>query len=93
MTTNARLYRAPPDLLAGRNVVVTGAGDGIGKAAALCFAAHGATVVLLGRAQQKLEASYDAIVTAGGPEPIIQVLDLAHATEEHYATLATQTAT
>ena len=90
MTTNARLYRAPPDLLAGRNVVVTGAGDGIGKAAALCFAAHGATVVLLGRAQKKLEASYDAIVTAGGPEPIIQVLDLAHATEEHYATLATQ---
>ena len=42
----AHLYQAPPDLLAGRNILVTGAGDGIGRAAALAFAAHGATVVL-----------------------------------------------
>ncbi len=43
---HAHLYRAPADLLAARNVLVTGAGDGIGRAAALAFAAHGATVVL-----------------------------------------------
>ncbi len=71
-----RLYQAPPGLLTGRNILVTGAGAGIGRAAALSFAAHGATVVLLGRNQARLEECYDAIVDAGGPEPVIQVLDL-----------------
>jgi NAD(P)-dependent dehydrogenase (short-subunit alcohol dehydrogenase family) len=84
------LYRAPRDLLAGRNILVTGAGDGIGRAAAECFAAHGATVILLGRTQAKLDSVYDAITAAGSPEPIIQLLDLATATEQHYAALAQQ---
>ncbi|MCG3169606.1 MAG: putative oxidoreductase YciK [Pseudomonadales bacterium] len=77
--TEPRLYRAPPALLAGRNILVTGAGAGIGRAAALAFAAHGATVVLLGRDQPRLETCYDAILAAGGPEPVIQVLDLKEA--------------
>lgn len=84
------LYHAPRDLLRGRNILVTGAGDGIGRAAAEGFAAHGATVILLGRTLRKLETVYDTIVAAGGPEPVIQVLDLAHAGDEHYATLTTQ---
>lgn len=84
---HAHLYRAPADLLAGRNVLVTGAGDGIGHAAALAFAAHGATVVLLGRTQAKLEAVYDEIVAAGGAEPVIQLLDLARAGDEDYGAL------
>ena len=83
-------YVAPPELLRGRNILVTGAGDGIGRAAAECFALHGATVILLGRTQQKLERVYDAIVAAGAPEPIIQLLDLATAGEEHLAVLAQQ---
>lgn len=90
MSTEAHRYRAPPMLLAGRNVLVTGAGDGIGRAAALSFASHGATVILLGRDQQKLDAVYDAITATGAPEPIIQRLDLGVATEEQYATLAGQ---
>ena len=36
-------------LLADRVILVTGAGDGIGKAAAKTYAAHGAQVILLGR--------------------------------------------
>ncbi|NLC21968.1 MAG: SDR family NAD(P)-dependent oxidoreductase, partial [Halomonadaceae bacterium] len=42
-------YVAPADLLAGRTILVTGAGDGIGRAAALAYARHGATLILLGR--------------------------------------------
>ena len=42
-------YSPPNDLLNGRTILITGAGDGIGRAASLAFAAHGATVVLLGR--------------------------------------------
>ena len=90
MSLDPHRYRAPRNLLTGRNILVTGAGDGIGRAAAACYAAHGATVILLGRDQKKLESAYDAISESGGPEPIIQLLDLGTATEEHYATLASQ---
>ena len=83
----AHLYQAPPDLLAGRNILVTGAGDGIGRAAALAFAAHGATVVLLGRTQAKLDAVYDEIVANGGAQPVIQLLDLKSAGDESYQAL------
>ena len=60
-------YTAPADLLAGRVILITGAGDGIGRACALSCAAHGATVVLVGRTQSKLEEVYDAIEAAGHP--------------------------
>ena len=52
-------YSAPIDLLKGKTILVTGAGDGIGKAAALAYAQHGATVIMLGRTTSKLEALYD----------------------------------
>ena len=58
-------YHPTPDLLKDRIILITGAGDGIGKAAAKSFAAHGATVVLLGRTIPKLEAVYDEIESSG----------------------------
>ena len=67
-------------------MLVTGAGDGIGRAAALSYARHGATVILLGRTGSKLEAVYDEIETAGGPQPAIVELDLATATRRTAAT-------
>ena len=88
--TEPRLYQAPPGLLAGRNILVTGAGAGIGRAAALSLAAHGATAVLLGRNQARLEECYDTIVDAGGPEPVIQVLDLKDADDALYRALNEQ---
>jgi NAD(P)-dependent dehydrogenase (short-subunit alcohol dehydrogenase family) len=57
-------YAPAPDLLAGKTILVTGAGDGIGRAAALSYAGHGATVVLLGRTVAKLESVYDEIESA-----------------------------
>lgn len=81
-------YTAAPDLLTDRTVLVTGAGDGIGRAAALAYAAHGATVILSGRSVEKLEATYDAIEAAGGAQPAIVPLDLATAGEEEAAQLA-----
>jgi len=83
-----RDYRPDPDLLADRVILVTGAGDGIGRAAAESCAAHGATVILLGRTTPKLEAVYDAIVAAGGPQPAIYPMNLEGAAAKDYEELA-----
>ena len=80
-------YTAPPQLLSGRNILVTGAGDGIGKTAAQTYAAHGATVILLGRTSSKLEAVYDSIEQADHPSPIIIELELLTATRPDYLAL------
>jgi NAD(P)-dependent dehydrogenase (short-subunit alcohol dehydrogenase family) len=68
-------------------VLVTGAGQGLGRAVALDAAAHGATVALLGRTLEKLESTYDAITEAGGPEPALIPLDLAKAGTPEYDAL------
>ncbi len=81
-------YSPAADLLRDKVILVTGAGDGIGRAAAETYAAHGAMVVLLGRTLTKLEAVYDAIEAAGGAQPALFPLDLATATEADYANLA-----
>ena len=82
-------YAPAPDLLAGKTILVTGAGDGIGRAAALSYAGHGATVVLLGRTVAKLESVYDEIESAGGPQAAIFPMDLAVTGDEQCAELAT----
>ncbi len=69
-------YQPPADLLAGRTMLVTGAGDGIGRCAARTFAAHRANVVLLGRNQPKLEAVFDAIKAETDTDPTIVPCDL-----------------
>ncbi|MFW2374651.1 MAG: YciK family oxidoreductase [Gammaproteobacteria bacterium] len=82
-------YLAPIDLLHGKTILITGAGDGIGKVAARTFASHGATVVLLGRTIHKLEQVYDEIIHAGSPEPAIYPLNLEGAAPKDYQDLAT----
>lgn len=81
-------YRAASDLLKERVILVTGAGDGIGRAAANSFAAHGATVVLLGKTIESLEQVYDEIEQAGHPQPAIYPMNLRGAKAEDYETLA-----
>ncbi len=81
-------YQAPDDLLSDRIILVTGAGDGIGRAAAKGFASKGATVILLGRTLSKLEAVYDEIEAAGGPQPAIYPLNFEGASWPDYQNMA-----
>lgn len=77
-------YTPPEGLLKNRFILVTGAGDGIGKAAAMAYAQAGATVILLGKTISKLESIYDQIEQAGGPQPAIYPMNLEGATGKDY---------
>ena len=77
-------YHNAADSLKDRVILVTGAGDGIGREAAIQYAAHGATVILLGKTVSKLEAVYDEIENLGYIQPAIIPLDLMGATKQHY---------
>jgi NAD(P)-dependent dehydrogenase (short-subunit alcohol dehydrogenase family) len=81
-------YIPRPDLLAGRVILVTGASAGLGRTASLAYARHGATVALLARDEARLEAVYDEIVAAGGPEPAMFPFDLGIADDRGLETLA-----
>ncbi|MEX0618737.1 MAG: YciK family oxidoreductase [Pseudohongiellaceae bacterium] len=81
-------YSPPSDLLLDRTILITGAGSGIGAAAAHTFAVHGARVILLGRTVAKLESVYDTIEEAAPGKATIHPLDLAQAVEPDYQTLA-----
>lgn len=93
-STNERTARDPrnhqpsPDELRDRVILVTGAGDGIGRVVALALAAHAATVVLSGRTVRKLEKTYDDIVAQGSPQPSIAPLDLEKALAGDYDSVA-----
>ena len=92
MLSNAEIaaYQAPEKLLAERVIMVTGAGDGIGKSAALHCAKHGATVILAGRTAAKLEQVYDSIMASGGAEPVIYPVDLEGASSDDFNILSNQ---
>lgn len=81
-------YQARPDLLKGRVILVTGAGRGIGAAAAKSFAAHGATVLLLGKTEENLNQVYDEIEAAGHAQPVVIPFNLETALPHQYDELA-----
>jgi NAD(P)-dependent dehydrogenase (short-subunit alcohol dehydrogenase family) len=83
-----RPFDAPPGLLAGRNVLITGASGGLGKALAIECARVGARVIVSGRNLAKLERVCDEIERLEAPPPAIAVLDLASATAVEYDALA-----
>jgi NAD(P)-dependent dehydrogenase (short-subunit alcohol dehydrogenase family) len=75
-------------LLADRVILITGATSGLGRALAMECARMGATVILSGRNQAKLERVYDEIEALAAPRPAIATLDLALATAVDYDRLA-----
>ena len=82
-------FKAPAaNLLTGRVIAITGAGDGIGRAVAMDAAAHGAQVILIGRTSRKLEAVRSDIVALHGERALIAVLDLEKALAADYDQLA-----
>lgn len=81
-------YQPATDSLKDRIILITGAGDGIGRSVAVAAARHGATVILTGRTVRKLEATYDLITQANGPRPAIHPLDMASATLADYQAFA-----
>jgi NAD(P)-dependent dehydrogenase (short-subunit alcohol dehydrogenase family) len=82
-------YTIDKNSLLNKTILVTGAGDGIGKQAALTYAQCGATVILLGKTVKKLESTYDEIIALGAKEPAIVPLDMKGATKQHYTDMAT----
>ena len=87
-------YTPTENCLLNKTILVTGAGSGIGRQAALTYAKLGATVILLGKTVDKLESVYDEIVANGSAEPAIIPLDLKGATKQNYidmsSTIASQ---
>ena len=86
--SSAQDYSAAENCLENRIIVVTGAGDGIGRVAAKTFAAYGAEVVLVGRTIAKLEQVYDEITDAGHKQPAIYPVNLEGANEDDYQQMA-----
>jgi len=88
MKTLPENYSPASQLMRGKIILVTGAGDGIGRAVALSLARQGATLVLLGRTPAKLERVYDQIEREGGAKPAIYAMDLAGASVKDYVDMA-----
>lgn len=74
--------------LTGRIILVTGASGAIGKESALRLADLGATIILMGRKEEKLNPIYDIIVNRGGAEPAIVAMDFLKVEDLDYYNLA-----
>lgn len=88
-------YQATQDLLKNKCILITGAGSGIGRQAALTFARHGAQVILLSKTREKLASLDDQIRELEKPgviiaKPILCQVDFLKADESFYETLAEQ---
>jgi NAD(P)-dependent dehydrogenase (short-subunit alcohol dehydrogenase family) len=70
--------------LRGKVALITGAGSGIGEAAAYLFAKEGAKVAALGRTADELRATVDRITRDGG-EAISVLADIAQADQMEWA--------
>jgi Dehydrogenases with different specificities (related to short-chain alcohol dehydrogenases) len=69
-------YQPQKNLLQNRIILVTGASDGIGREAALTYAEYGASVILIGRNEEKLKGVAQDINAAGGIPARWYTLDL-----------------
>jgi NAD(P)-dependent dehydrogenase (short-subunit alcohol dehydrogenase family) len=90
MQSNAIHFSPAQNALQDKVILITGAGDGIGKALAIKCAELGAHTLLLGRTEEKLAAVYDKIKHRGLPEAAIIPMNLEYIKPEHMVELAQQ---
>ena len=83
-------YQPQRHLLKDRIILVTGASDGIGREAALTYARYSASVILLGRNDDKLRTVAQEIEREGGIPPRWFTLDLLTCTPQACQQLAQQ---
>lgn len=86
--TVAADYQPVDGCLKDRVILVTGASGSIGRVAAMTFAKYGATDILHGRKNSRLDPVYDAIEAAGFAQPANIVLDFLTASETDYKGMA-----
>lgn len=79
--------KTKPNQLNNRVYLVTGASGGLGRETSLALAKLGATVILTGRNEDKLNRLYDDIEQAGYPTPAIIPFDLEQTDEQPYTQL------
>ena len=79
--------KTKPNQLNNRVYLVTGATGGLGRETSLALAKLGATVILTGRNEDKLNRLYDDIEQAGYPTPAIIPFDLEQTDEQVYTQL------
>ena len=80
-------YKPEKNILDDRIILVTGAGQGIGRAVSIALAQFGATLVLLDKSLTDIEAVYDEIENNGSPTPALFPLNLESATENDFQML------
>lgn len=81
-------YQPKDDLLQHRIILVTGAGDGIGREAALTYARHGAQLVLLGRTESKLHDVAQSILQTCASQSLVIPCDMLTARYEDFLQIA-----
>lgn len=65
-----------PDLLAGKRILVTGGGSGLGKAMGRRFLELGASLIICGRTPARLEAAADEFVRELGATVAMEICDI-----------------
>lgn len=68
--------------------LITGAGSGLGRATAIQAASRGVRVVLAGRSRRRLEDAATAVADQSAMEPAVLPMNLAGATMDDYAQVA-----
>lgn len=81
-------HQPTPDFLQDKNILVTGAANGIGRAVAIACASHGASVILLDIDGKGLKSVYDEIESEAYPQPAMVPLDFQQASMESWEELA-----
>ena len=63
-------------LLKNKNILITGATDGIGAQISKLYSSHDKNIILLGRNEEKLNKIYDGIIENADTKPLIEPADL-----------------